>query len=150
MRDAAADRWGSSTWPAGRRSGPDRTSTAPRIRETGSPSARIYDVASETLGFRRLEQFVGRDVFQLKVMLHALGYHEPDSPAPSIGSSGSLVYDQETMEAVDRFRSDQGWRTTVPGYVDHRTIDRLRELLEEIDRAAEVRDRIRDIVRVRR
>ncbi len=111
---------------------------------------RIYDVASETLGFRRLEQFVGRDVFQLKVMLHALGYYRPDSPAPSIDLPDGLVYDPETMEAVDRFRSDQGWRTTVPGYVDRRTIDRLWGLLEEIDRVAEVRDRIRDIVRVRR
>jgi len=111
---------------------------------------RIYNVASETLGFRRLEQFVGRDVFQLKVMLHALGFYQPDAPAPSIDSPDALVYDQETIEVVDRFRSDQGWRTTVPGYVNHRTIDRLWELLEEINRAAEVRDRIRDIVRVRR
>ena len=111
---------------------------------------RIYDVASETLGFRRLEQFVGRDVFQLKVMLHALGFYRPDSPAPSIDSPDGLVYDQETVEAVDRFRGSQGWRTTVPGYVDHRTIARLWERLEEIDQAAEVRDRIRSIVRVRR
>lgn len=111
---------------------------------------RIYDVASETLGFRRLERFVGRDVFQLKVMLHALGVYRPGSPAPSIDTPEVLVYDQETMEAVDRFRSEQGWRTTVPGYVDHTTIDRLWERLDEIDRAAEVRDRIRSIVRVRR
>lgn len=132
---------------------PDGTTTDINVCEHSEPVLelrRIYNVASETLGFRRLEQFVGRDVFQLKVMLHALGYHQPDSPWPSIDSSGSLVYDQETMEAVDRFRSDQGWRTTVPGYVDHRTIERLWELLEKIDRAAEVRDRIRDIVRVRR
>ena len=111
---------------------------------------RIYDVASETLGFRRLEQFVGRDVFQLKVMLHALGYYRPGSHAPLVDTPEVLVYDQETMEAVDRVRSEQGWRTTVPGYVDHTTIDRLWGLLDEIDRAAEVRDRIRSIVRVRR
>ena len=83
-------------------------------------------------------------------MLHALGFYRPDSPAPSVDSPDGLVYDPETVEAVDRFRRDQGWRTTVPGYVDRRTIDRLWELLDEINRAAEVRDRIRDIVRVRR
>ena len=27
---------------------------------------RVYDTASETLGFRKLEQFAGRDVLQLK------------------------------------------------------------------------------------
>ena len=111
---------------------------------------RIHAVASETLGFRRLEQFVGRDVFQLKVMLHALGYYRPASPSPSIDSPGVLVYDQETVDAVDRFRADQHWRTTVPGYVDSRTIERLWSLLEEAGRAGEVRDRVRDVVRVRR
>ena len=111
---------------------------------------RIYDVASETLGFRSLEQFVGRDVFQLKVMLHALGYYRPASPSPSIDSPGVLVYDQETVDAVDRFRADQHWQTTVPGNVDSRMIDRLWSLLEEADRAEEVRDRVRDVVRVRR
>lgn len=111
---------------------------------------RIYDVASETLGFRRLEQFVGRDVFQLKVMLHALGYYRADETAPSPESPLALVYDQETVDAVDRFRAEQAWRTTVPGYVDARTIERLWSRLEETGRAGEVRDRIREVIRVRR
>ena len=38
---------------------------------------RIYDTASETLGFRTLEQPIGRDVLQLKIMLHALGFFRP-------------------------------------------------------------------------
>jgi uncharacterized Ntn-hydrolase superfamily protein len=38
---------------------------------------RIYDTASETLGFRTLEQPIGRDVLQLKILLHALGFFRP-------------------------------------------------------------------------
>ena len=44
---------------------------------------RIYDTASETLGFRTLEQFAGRDVLALKLMLHALGYYRPDDEGDS-------------------------------------------------------------------
>ena len=132
---------------------PDGVTTDINVCEHPEPVGelrRIHAVASETLGFRRLEQFVGRDVFQLKVMLHALGYYRPDSPSPSMDSPGVLVYDQETVDAVDRFRADQQWRTTVPGNVDSRTIERLWSLLEEAGRAGEVRDRVRDVVRVRR
>ena len=132
---------------------PDGVTTDINVCEHPEPVGelrRIYDVASETLGFRRLEQFVGRDIFQLKVMLHALGHYRTESPSPASDSPGALVYDQETVEAVDRFRADQGWRTTVPGYVDARTIERLWRLLEDAGRAGEVRDRIRDVVRVRR
>ena len=132
---------------------PDGVTTDINVCEHPEPVRelrRIYGVASETLGFRRLEQFVGRDVFQLKVMLHALGYYRPESASPAIDTPGVLVYDQESVDAVDRFRADQNWQTTVPGYVDSRTIDRLWSLLEEAGRADEVRDRIRDVVRVRR
>ena len=132
---------------------PDGVTTDINVCEHPEPVRelrRIHDVASETLGFRKLEQFVGRDVFQLKVMLHALGYYRAESPAPTGDSPGVLVYDQETVDAVDRFRADQAWQTTVPGYVDARAIDRLWRLLEEAGRTGEVRDRIRDVVRVRR
>ena len=33
---------------------------------------RIYNTISQTLGFRQLEQLTGNDIWQLKVMLHAL------------------------------------------------------------------------------
>ena len=39
---------------------------------------RIYSTISENLGFRTLEQETGRDVFQLKIMLHALGFFRAD------------------------------------------------------------------------
>ena len=91
---------------------------------------RIYDVASESLGFRRLEQFIGRDVFQLKLMLHALDYYRPQASQVSLDAPDALMYDQEIVDAVNRFRSDQACQTTVPGYVDDRTIERLWSLLE--------------------
>ena len=39
---------------------------------------RIYNTISQTLGFRQLEQFTGGDIWQLKVMLNALGHFRPN------------------------------------------------------------------------
>lgn len=110
---------------------------------------RIYDTASETLGFRTLEQPIGRDVVQLKMMLHALGYfgskeNEFDPRAAQVN-----VYTQEAVDAVDKFRAAQGWQTTVPGFVDARTIAQLWRRLEEAGRADEIRKRMLDLLRVR-
>jgi uncharacterized Ntn-hydrolase superfamily protein len=110
---------------------------------------RIYDTASETLGFRTLEQHIGRDVVQLKMMLHALGYFrtadkEFDPRAPQAG-----VYTQEAVDAVDRFRAAQGWQTTVPGFVDARTIAQLWKRLDESGRADAIKQRLLELQRVR-
>jgi uncharacterized Ntn-hydrolase superfamily protein len=110
---------------------------------------RIYDTASETLGFRRLEQFVGRDVLALKLMLHALGYYRPEVKALPVTGDGADVYTEEAVAALDRFRRDQAWGTTVPGYVDQRVIARLWQRLEEQGAAAALRARIRDLGRIR-
>src|SRR6185295_20293416 len=53
---------------------------------------RIYDAMTETLGFRRLEQFVGRDILQLKLMLHALGYYRPQEKEISASDPDAGVY----------------------------------------------------------
>lgn len=111
---------------------------------------RIYDTISETLGFRSLQQFAGRDVLQLKIMLHALGYYRPGSPPPSAASEDALLYDGETVRAVDAFRAAQAWQTSVPGWVDGNAIARLWSRLEEAGVAEEVRRRMREVVRVRR
>jgi uncharacterized Ntn-hydrolase superfamily protein len=92
---------------------------------------RIYDTASETLGFRKLEQFAGRDVLALKLMLHALGYYRPNEKEIAMTGPGANVYTEEAVIALDKFRSDQEWGTTVPGYVDQRVIDRLWQRLRE-------------------
>lgn len=110
---------------------------------------RIYDTASETLGFRTLEQFIGRDVLQLKIMLHALGYFRSGEKEIDVKSPQANVYTADVVEAVDKFRSSQGWQTTVPGYVDARTIERLWKRLEEAGRADAIRRRLLDLQRVR-
>jgi uncharacterized Ntn-hydrolase superfamily protein len=110
---------------------------------------RIYDTASETLGFRTLEQFIGRDVVQLKMMLHALGYFRPADKAFDLKSPQANVYTQEAVEAVDRFRAAEKWQTTVPGFVDARTIAQLWRRLEEKGRAAEIKRQLLDLQRVR-
>ena len=86
---------------------------------------RIYDTMTETLGFRRLEQFAGRDILQLKLMLHALGYYRPGEKEIVMTGPGANVYTEETVKALDAFRSGEEWGTTVPGYVDARVIERL-------------------------
>ena len=111
---------------------------------------RIYDSVSETLGFRTLRQFAGRDVLQLKVMLHALGYFRPDTLELPLEDPGAEVYTPDVMDAVDRFRSDQGWQTAVAGYVDQRTINRLWGLLDEVGKANEVRPIFLELARVSR
>jgi uncharacterized Ntn-hydrolase superfamily protein len=110
---------------------------------------RIYDTASETLGFRTLEQFAGRDVLQLKIMLHALGYFRSGEPALDVKAAQANVYTQDAIEAVDKFRSSQGWQTTVPGSVDTRTIERLWKRLEEAGRADAIRRQLLDLQRLR-
>jgi uncharacterized Ntn-hydrolase superfamily protein len=110
---------------------------------------RIYDTASETLGFRTLEQFVGRDVLQLKIMLHALGAYRAGDKEIDVRAPQANVYTPDVVEAVDRFRAAQGWQTTVPGLVDARTIARLWQRLDEAGRADAVRRRLLELQRVR-
>ena len=110
---------------------------------------RIYDTAAETLGFRRLEQPLGRDVLQLKILLHALGFFRPGDREVDVRADDALRYTAEAVDAVDRFRAAQGWQTTVPGYVDGRTVAQLWRRLEDAGRAIEVRRRLLDLQRVR-
>ena len=110
---------------------------------------RIYNTASETLGFRTLEQFIGRDVLQLKIMLQALGFYRTGDKEIDARAPQANVYTQEVVDAVNKFRAAQKWGTTVPGYVDARTIDRMWRLLEEAGRADAVRRRLLELQRVR-
>lgn len=111
---------------------------------------RIYDNISETLGFRILQQEIGRDVYQLKLMLHELGYYRPDADDVSSQDDDWNIYTQDAVDAVDRYRAEQGWRTTVPGYVDAATIEQLWSDLEEEGTAEAVRRRLLEVQRIRR
>ena len=111
---------------------------------------RIYDTISETLGFRVLQQETGRDVFQLKLMLHALGYFRDGKAELSNDDPERNRYTQEAVDAVNSFRQDQEWRTTVPGFVDARTVARLWSKLEDAGKADDLRKRLLVIQRIRR
>ena len=132
---------------------PDGVTVDINVCEHPEPVAevrRIYDTISETLGFRTLRRFAGGDVLQLQVILHALRYFRSEAPTLPIDDPELGVYDAETIAAVDRFRADQAWQTTVAGLVDARTVARLWTRLEEEGRADAVRERLLEVARVSR
>jgi hypothetical protein len=115
----------------------------------GPPSRDLHETVSESPGFRTLEQPIRRDVRQLELMLHARGFCGADEPSVEDKGPQANVYTQEAVEAVDRFRAAQSWQTTVPGYVDTRTVARLWQRLDEAGRAEAVRRQLLDLRRVR-
>lgn len=132
---------------------PDHIGVEISVCENPDPVAemrRIYNTLAETLGYRTLSQFQGNDIVQLKVILHALGYYRKDTTELSFKDPSLRIYDPEAIDAVDQFRSDQGWNTPVKGFVDARTIERLWSKLEQAGQAAEIRKQLMDINRVTR
>ncbi len=115
---------------------------------------RIYDTISGTLGYRELSQPAGNDVFQVKLIMQALGYYRADEEELE-RSREAMVFDDEIAAAVDAFRSDHGLSTrssggTPPGFVDATAVELMWEELERIGRAEELRRTIRELTRVRR
>lgn len=114
---------------------------------------RIYNTISQTLGFRTLEQFTGGDVWQLKVILHALGYFRRGTPSLERDRDADR-YTQETIEAGDAFRAAEGLSTLAvgspAGLVDADTVARLWAALERAGKAPAVRRQLRDVTAVRR
>ena len=114
---------------------------------------RIYDAISQTLGYRTLERFSGGDVWQLRVMLHALGHYRPgtDSLVPD---DSSYAYTADIVAAVNSFRASE--RLAGPalgspsGLVDAETVQRLWAALERAGKARQVRERLRGPTAVRR
>jgi uncharacterized Ntn-hydrolase superfamily protein len=114
---------------------------------------RIYDAISQTLGYRTLQQFSGGDVWQLKVMLHALGLYHASEAALTRGSDAN-DYTPETIAAVDAFRAAEklgGPNVGSPsGLVDSETVAHLWAALEKAGKAAAVRQTLLDVTAVRR
>ena len=140
----------------GRSRRPDKVTADINVCEHPEPVGelrRIYNTISETLGYRTLQQFAGSDVWQLKIMLHALGRFRPDQRELARDST-ALVYTEEAVDAVDAFRKSVGLTTPAqgspPGLVDEQTIAALWMALEQTGRADEVRQRLRDLTAVRR
>jgi uncharacterized Ntn-hydrolase superfamily protein len=115
---------------------------------------RIYDAVSQTLGYRTLQQFSGGDVWQLKVMLQALGLFAANDPPLEAGTLGANNYTPDVVAAVDAFRASEklgGPREGSPsGLVDGETVAHLWVALERAGKAKPVRERILDVTAVRR
>ena len=115
---------------------------------------RIYNTISQTLGFRQLEQFTGNDIWQLKVMLNALGHFRPNEKELRRDVADALVYTPETVAAVDAFRAAEKLSLPAlgspPGLVDEDTVSRLWVALTKAGKADAVRSSLLETTGVRR
>ncbi len=134
---------------------PDQITVNINICEHPQPVAelrRVYDGISQTLGFRTLQQFTGRDVWQLKMILHELGYFRPGIELQR--GDGAFNYTQELVDAVDAFREAEVMSTSAlgspPGLVDAETVERLWAALQKTGKADAVREQIKELTAVRR
>jgi uncharacterized Ntn-hydrolase superfamily protein len=114
---------------------------------------RIYDTISQTLGYRTLQTFTGNDIWQLKIMLHALGHFRP-GVAELERDRESSIYTAEAVTAVEAFRAAERLSTassgSPPGLVDAETVERLWAALEREGKAAAIREQLLDLTSVRR
>jgi uncharacterized Ntn-hydrolase superfamily protein len=140
----------------GRSRRPDGVTANLNVCEHPTPVAelrRLYDAISGTLGYRTLERFSGRDVLQLKVILHALGYFRPEEGSLERGRA-LFVFDEEVVAAVDAFRSDHGLSTpevgSPAGLVDAELVERLWAELERAGLSDDVRRELLETTAIRR
>ena len=115
---------------------------------------RVYDTVSGTLGYRTLQQQAGSDVWQVKLIMHALGYYRPEEETLERDDLWQ-VYGNEIAAAVDAFRGAQGLSNSEtggspPGLVDREAVDAMWGALEAAGRAEELRTLIRELTWVRR
>jgi len=127
------------------------------VCEHPSPVAelrRIYDTISQTLGYRTLQQYSGSDVWQLKVLLNALGYFRPNESLLRRDASDALLYTPDAVAAVDAFRAAEklsGQALGSPaGLVDEETVARLWAALAKAGKADAVRQTLLETTAVRR
>jgi uncharacterized Ntn-hydrolase superfamily protein len=115
---------------------------------------RIYNTISQTLGYRQLEQFTGNDIWQLKVMLNALGLFRPNEQELRRDVPDALVYTPDVVAAVDAFREGEHLSVPAlgspPGLVDDDTVARLWAALARAGKADSVRQTLLETVAVRR
>lgn len=115
---------------------------------------RIYNTVSQTLGYRTLQQFSGGDVYQLKVMLNALGlYKAGETLTPRMADAN--LFTSDLVTAVDAFRTSEQMGTprvggSPAGLVDGETVERLWAALAKAGKATAVRQQLLDITMVRR
>jgi len=115
---------------------------------------RIYDAVSQTLGYRTLQQYSGGDVYQLIVMLNALGFFRKGETVAARGGDANMLT-ADAMAAVDAFRASEKMGTpsvggSPSGLVDAETVARLWGALERAGKARDVRQALLDVTMVRR
>jgi uncharacterized Ntn-hydrolase superfamily protein len=140
----------------GRSRRPDHVTVNISVCENAEPVTelrRIYDTISQTLGFRTLQAYSGGDVWQLKIMLHALGrFRNGERELTRDGEA--MIYTPEAVAAVDAFRAAEGLAGPAAGspagLVDDETVQRLWEALERAGKATRVRELLLDVTSVRR
>ena len=115
---------------------------------------RIYDAVSQTLGYRTLQQYSGGDVYQLKVMLNALGLYKKGETLTARMPDANL-YSAQVIAAVDAFRTSERMGTpqvggSPAGLVDDETVERLWSALKRAGKDVEVRRALLEVVQVRR
>ncbi len=121
----------------------DKVSTFINVCENPDPIRelrRVYDTVSETLGYRTLQQFEGRDVWQLEIILQALGF----LPAAEPGAATSTETHRLTprlVAAVEQFRRAEHLEgaEAPPGFVDRDLVERLWAALGRVGKAQAVR-----------
>ena len=141
----------------GRSRRPDRITAFINVCENAEPVAelrRIYNTISQTLGYRELQSFSGNDVWQLKVILHALGFYKPSVNGQLMRDSTAADYTLEAVAAVDAFRASEqlaGPRLGSPsGLVDRETAERWWAALGRAGKAGVVRKELLEVTAVRR
>jgi uncharacterized Ntn-hydrolase superfamily protein len=135
---------------------PDRVATHVNVCEHPEPVQelrRVYEAISQTVGFRTLQHFAGRDVVQLRIMLGALGFFRSE-PASADNGDEAMLYTSDLAAAVDAFRRSEGLSTpesgSPPGLVDSETVALLWKRLADAGKARSVREQIREITAVTR
>jgi len=115
---------------------------------------RIYDAISQTLGYRKLEQFAGGDILQLKIILQALGFYAKGEAPITARTHDANVYTLDAIAAVDAFRASEklgGPAVGSPsGLIDAETVAHLWAALDRAGKSAAVRQAIADATLVRR
>ncbi len=114
---------------------------------------RIWNAISQTIGYRSLQQFSGNDVWQLRVILNALGHYRPEmTEIPR--DRENLAFTDDLVDAIDAFR--EAHEMSIPGVgsprglIDNDTVARLWEALETVGKADQVRQEILEATLVRR
>jgi hypothetical protein len=98
--------------------------------------------------------FAGRDVWQLKLILHALGHFRPDQEMVRRNDRDAFLYTKEVVDAVEQFRGAEGLANSEngspPGLVDVETVERLWAALVRSGKAEEIREQIKELTVIRR